>query len=154
ARRSAVRPVPIPTRDGRALAGRRFDAAGGAPAAIVVVAAAMGVPQRYYAPFADWLARERGCTVLTFDYRGIGESAPPRLAGFDATLTDWYRLDLDAALRAARVVAAPPVPLTVVGHSLGGQIAPLAPSVRSIDALLTVAAGSGWWRQTAAPTRA
>ena len=34
---------------------------------------ATGVPQSYYARFAAYLA-ERGFTVLTFDYRGIGRS--------------------------------------------------------------------------------
>lgn len=39
----------------------------------VLVSAALGVPQRFYAPFCSWLA-SRGYTVMTFDLRGIGAS--------------------------------------------------------------------------------
>jgi hypothetical protein len=48
----------------------------------------MGVTQSFYAPLARWLAGQ-GYLAITFDYRGIGESAPPTLRGFGATLTDW-----------------------------------------------------------------
>jgi predicted alpha/beta hydrolase len=41
----------------------------------VVIGGAMGVRQDYYAPFAQWLAG-RGWRVLTFDYRGSGDSGP------------------------------------------------------------------------------
>lgn len=46
-----------------------------APLAVVVVPSAMGVTQNFYARFAEWLA-ERGYLAATFDYRGIGQSAP------------------------------------------------------------------------------
>ena len=39
----------------------------------VVLGGAMGVPQTYYAPFAQWLAAQ-GWRVTTFDYRGHGDS--------------------------------------------------------------------------------
>ena len=40
---------------------------------VVVLHAATAVQARYYARFASWLSGQ-GATVLTFDYRGIGES--------------------------------------------------------------------------------
>ncbi|MEG2048871.1 MAG: hypothetical protein RR100_18630, partial [Comamonas sp.] len=39
----------------------------------VVVAAAIGVPQRFYTAFSQWLAAH-GFAVTTFDYRGHAES--------------------------------------------------------------------------------
>ncbi|HJY42761.1 MAG TPA: alpha/beta hydrolase [Steroidobacteraceae bacterium] len=51
-----------------------------APLAAVVVPSAMGVTQNFYARFAEWLAA-RGYLAATFDYRGIGQSAPARLRG-------------------------------------------------------------------------
>ena len=45
---------------------------------VVVVNAAMGVKRGFYAPFALHLAA-RGFTVVSYDYRGIGDSRPPRL---------------------------------------------------------------------------
>ena len=63
--------VRIPARDGRSLAGKLFSAE--APQGAVVVASAMGVPQRLYAGMAAHFA-EAGLSTLTFDYRGIGGS--------------------------------------------------------------------------------
>jgi predicted alpha/beta hydrolase len=53
----------------------------------VVVGGAMGVRQDYYAPFAQWLATQ-GWRVLTFDYRGSGDSGPSgkELKGYKADL--------------------------------------------------------------------
>lgn len=140
--------------DGTILAAHRFDPpAGRAPRAAVLIGAAMGVPQRYYAAFARFLAAE-GFAVLTFDYRGIGESRPRSLRGFRATMDDWARLDYDAALRAARSLVPPDQgPLLTVGHSLGGQMPGLAPSRGLLDGLLGIATGTGYWRIARPATR-
>ena len=39
----------------------------------VLIGGAMGVRQDYYQRFAEWLAAQ-GYAVMTFDYRGMGES--------------------------------------------------------------------------------
>ena len=118
-----------------------------APRGAVLLASAMGVPQSYYAPLAAWLAGE-GFTVLTFDYRGIGASRPKRLRGFRADVLDWARLDCGRAL-AALESSAPGAPLFWLGHSLGGQIFPFAPGHERVSKMVTVATGSGWWRENA-----
>ena len=41
--------------------------------ATIVIAAALGVKQRFYQPIARWLS-EQGYRVITFDYYGIGQS--------------------------------------------------------------------------------
>ncbi|MGH8441804.1 MAG: hypothetical protein ACRETF_02755, partial [Nevskiaceae bacterium] len=68
-----------------------------APRAVLVVAAAMGVPRCYYGKFAADMAA-RGVATVTFDYRGIGDAAgalkDPRATSFQ----DWGRLDLHAVL--------------------------------------------------------
>ena len=58
--------------DGHEIASRCFEPHGPARGQ-VLIAAAMAVPQSFYAPFAAWLAG-RGYRTWTFDYRGIGES--------------------------------------------------------------------------------
>ena len=66
----------------------------------LLIASAMGVKRRYYDAFAQYLAA-RGISVVTFDYRGIGESRPASLRGFDATMLDWGHYlfrDVDPAL--------------------------------------------------------
>src|SRR5436305_10917617 len=78
----------------------------------ILIASALGVKRRYYDPFAQF-AKQRGFTVLTFDYRGIGESRPASLRGFDASMRDWGVLDLTAAIAQLRGARS----LTLVGHS-------------------------------------
>mgnify|MGYP001378384858 FL=1 len=115
--------------------------------AAVLIAPAMGVPQRFYAALAHWLAGQ-GMAVATFDYRGMGASRPPRLRGFEATILDWARLDAAAMLEALERHA-PGLPLYWIGHSLGGQIPPLVPGHERLESIVTVACGSGYWRENA-----
>ncbi|HYD79254.1 MAG TPA: alpha/beta fold hydrolase [Paucimonas sp.] len=140
--------IELITTDGIRLSATRF-APEGKPKAVIVLSAAMGVGQDFYEPFARFLA-EQDLAVLTFDYRGMGRSLPPAfrrsLRGFRADLFDWAERDYNAALHAAKAWQ-PDVPLFVVGHSLGGQLPGLLPDNHLIDGIVTVAAGSGYWRE-------
>lgn len=133
----------IPATDGHALAACRFDPPG-APEASVVIAPAMAVPQAFYSAFAEWLAGQ-GYAVWTFDYRGTGESLRGPMRNAVCDLGDWYGKDYDAMLRAATDLH-PNLPLFAVGHSFGGQCAPLLPSRDLLDGLVNIAAGSGSMR--------
>jgi predicted alpha/beta hydrolase len=86
--------------DGRWLSARWFEPAGQPARAVAVVNAATGVPQRFYRHFALWLAA-RGYAVLTYDYRGIGESRQGPLRAETARMRDWALLDMPAALAEA-----------------------------------------------------
>jgi predicted alpha/beta hydrolase len=142
--------ITLTTADGFTLAGMRFMTAA-RPKAIVVLPSAMGVKQDFYAPFAQFLAQQ-GFAVLTFDYRGMGLSVPEKfkrsLRGFRADLFDWAEHDYNAALHTARSWQED-VPLLVIGHSLGGQLPGLLPDNHLIDGIITIAAGSGYWRDNA-----
>ena len=120
-----MKPVVFPATDGHRLQAYRFDPKRPSRGH-VVIAAAMAVPQSFYAPFARYLAN-RGYTAWTFDYRGIGESLTGPLRRLEADLGDWLRKDYDALLQMIGHEA-PAAPLFVVGHSFGGQVAPLLPS--------------------------
>lgn len=126
--------------DGHSLVARRFEA-NGPVKANVVIAPAMAVAQSFYGPFARYLANH-GYAAWTFDYRGIGESRSGSLRRFKADLGDWLHKDYDALLRTI-TDAAPALPLFVVGHSFGGQVAPLLPSRERIAGLVNIAVGSG-----------
>lgn len=146
---SAV-PFQLRADDGVPLGGFIWrQAAPGRP--VVVIAAATSVRCRYYARFADYLFAE-GFNVITFDYRGIGESRPARLRGFKADWVDWGERDLEAALVFARSEF-PNAPLDVVGHSIGGFAIGLAPSSAGLRRILTVGAQYAYWRDYAAPQR-
>lgn len=114
----------------------------------VVIGGAMGVRQDYYAPFAQWLAGQ-GWRVTTFDYRGHGRSLPagrsPREVRAD--LFDWAR-DYEAVVDHAHA-ALPDAPLYLLGHSLGAQLPGLLGNQHKVTGMLSVAAGSGYWRENA-----
>jgi len=140
-----------PARDGYGLAATVFEPAGGHTRAAVLIAPAMGVEQRYYRSFATHLA-ERGLAAVTFDYRGIGGSRPPRLGDLEAGASDWGTQDLTAMIDWAADRYAP-APALLVGHSVGGQLLGLADNIGRLTALMTVASQAGHWRLFEAPFR-
>jgi predicted alpha/beta hydrolase len=120
------------------------------PKAAVIIPSAMGVAQQFYTQFAQWLAGQ-GYHVTTFDYRGIGLSAPPSLRGFPVNIFDWAE-DCAAVIEAVKSEV-PEVPLHWIGHSLGGQLLGLIPNRERIDRVVTVATGSGYWLENAWRTK-
>ncbi|ACY13079.1 alpha/beta fold hydrolase [Haliangium ochraceum] len=109
----------------------------------VLVGAATGVRRGYYRRFARALAAA-GFEVISFDYRGIGDSAPPRLRGFEASMADWGARDTEGVLRWALARSDDDgLPLSYVGHSVGGQVLPLAASAQELAAVLLVASSAG-----------
>jgi predicted alpha/beta hydrolase len=153
--------LSIPAADGRPLAATLFMPPGGAPggavaaAPLTVIAGGTGIPRRYYARFAAWLA-ERGRPVLTFDYRDSGGSRTGPIQGSKVRMRDWCILDVPGVLAwGAREhgVGSPGRPLHWVGHSLGGFATGLAHNNHLIARQLSIAALSGYWRNMAAPER-
>jgi len=149
------RTIAVPTADGFTLGGRLYGDPRRALAG-VLIAPAMGVPQAYYADFAAWLARQ-GYAVLSFDYRGIGASRPAAfersLRGFEADVVTWAERDAGADVdRLERELAAGgdgARRIHWLGHSLGGQIVGLLPDASRLGVVVTVASGSGYWRENA-----
>lgn len=117
----------------------------------VLIASAMGVPQRFYEAYATWLSTQ-GLAVMSFDWRGTGESAPPRLRGFRASITDWATLDL-AGVVDTFCARWPDVPRSYLGHSLGGQLFGWLDAPERFERVLTVASGNGYWRLNAPAVR-
>jgi predicted alpha/beta hydrolase len=144
-------PFELRASDGVTLAARHYPAATASPRGAVLLVSAMGVGQAYYAPFAAWLAGE-GFHVVGFDYRGMGESRRTPLRDVHADVVTWAEQDTSAALRALEV-RAPGLPITWIGHSLGGQIVPFVPDLGAVAKVITVAAGSGYWRENSPPLR-
>jgi predicted alpha/beta hydrolase len=140
----------IATQDGVEISATFYEP-GEKPKGAVLVVPAMSAPQSYYQPFAQWLARE-GYIVATFDYRGTGQSRHGSLRGYKADIVDWARLDCGAMLEAL-AARAPDLPLYWVGHSLGGQILGFLPNRERIAKAITVATGSGYWLENAAPLK-
>ena len=119
----------------------------GQPLALVVINCAMSVRQSFYRPFAQFLA-SRGYSVITWDYRGVGESVLGARDARRVSLEQWAVDDLELVLSSA-AAAAPGLPLFVIGHSFGGQIIALPNSRECILGALLIACPSGYvghWR--------
>ena len=149
---STAQKLVVPAADGYPIAATLW-AAGSAdpPARYVVVNAGAGIPARYYDRFASWLA-DRGLPTLTYDYRGIGASAPPSLKDFRASVEDWGSKDY-AAVADAMAGRYPGAKASVVGHSIGGFVTGLAPGGERLDRLALVGAHTGYWRDYARRVR-
>ncbi|WP_442582318.1 alpha/beta hydrolase family protein [Mesorhizobium sp. ASY16-5R] len=139
----ACQQITVPCRDGVVLRGHLWPGAHGGRKVTVIVNPATGVPARYYARYAAFLAAHR-FDVLTYDYRGIGASRPARLHGCGYRWRDWGEQDFDAVLRFAKA-RDPESQCLVVGHSIGGVLPGLAESAPTIDRMLTVGAQYAYW---------
>src|ERR687893_2317625 len=84
--------VIIPATDEFPLAGSVFGDLAWAKR-VVLVAPATGVRRRLYRAFAEYLAGQ-GFGVVTWDWRGTGDSRPKSLRGFEATMRQWGERDL------------------------------------------------------------
>jgi predicted alpha/beta hydrolase len=114
---------------------------------VVIINSATSVRCRYYGQFANDL-HERGCDVLTYDYRGIGESRQGSLRSLSAGWLDWGQFDFEGVLQYA-ATHFPEQPIYVVGHSVGGFAIGLAPSSRFIRRIFMMGAQFAYWRDYA-----
>jgi predicted alpha/beta hydrolase len=126
----------------------------------VLINSATAVPRKFYRGFAGYLAG-RGCAVLTYDYRGTGDSRQPAmvgynaqksLVGFKASMSDWAALDVTAGVAWMRERYRN-LPLGYVGHSFGGQALGLIANNGEVSRALLVAAQAGYWKLMASPER-
>jgi predicted alpha/beta hydrolase len=150
--------ITFPAADGYSLGATLF-LPRGAKRRAVLINSATAVPRGIYRRFASYLSG-RGSVVLTYDYRGIGDSRraaaghqpPNSLAGFKATMSDWAALDVTAAVAWMRERYSH-LPLNYVGHSFGGQALGLLANNHEVKRALLVAAQAGYWRLMASPER-
>ncbi|MCC8943410.1 alpha/beta fold hydrolase, partial [Bradyrhizobium sp. Arg68] len=125
----------------------------GAKRRAVLINSATAVPRKVYRGFAGYLAR-RGAAVLTYDYRGTGDSRPKAksLDGFKADMADWAALDVTATVRWMRERYRD-LPFAYVGHSFGGQALGLLADNAEIPRALLVASQAAHWKLMASPER-
>jgi predicted alpha/beta hydrolase len=151
--------ITFPATDGYLLAATLF-LPRGAKRHAVLINSATAAPRKTYRGFAGYLAR-RGCAVLTYDYRGTGDSRqkaltgynqPKSLVGFKASISDWAARDATAAVAWMRQ-RYQALPFAYVGHSFGGQALGLLPNNAEVTRALLIAAQAGYWRLMASPER-
>jgi predicted alpha/beta hydrolase len=131
--------LTLAARDGVKLAATLFEPRspnGGA----VLLNSGTGIPRRFYGAFAQHLA-DRGFAVLSYDYRGIGQSDEPA----DATMEQWGAID-QASMLDHLAALAPNAARALIGHSFGGQVLGLADNIADLHAAVLICSQSGHWR--------
>jgi predicted alpha/beta hydrolase len=151
--------ITFPAVDGYSLGATLF-LPRGAKRHAVLINSATAVPRKIYKGFAGYLAR-RGYAVLTYDYRGTGDSRLRSLVGynqfkpltgFNASMADWAALDTTAAVAWMRE-RYKTLPLNYIGHSFGGQALGLLANNTEVSRALLIAAQAGYWKLMATPER-
>ena len=103
---------------------------------VMIIAPTGEMTKKFYDPFACFM-RQKGFTVLTFDYRGMGSSAPEDLKGYRANMHQWAVQDIDAVILYAKNNFANSG-IIYVGHCIGGEIVGLAQASQYINKLVLV----------------
>lgn len=116
------------------------------PGPVLVIWPALGVPARFYRPFAAVL-RERGFGVVLADYRGQGENRPKVGRSDRYGYHEFASVDFPAVTAEVRK-RCPGRPVVLLGHSLGGQIGVSYAGRHPGDlaGVILVAAGSPYFR--------
>ncbi|CAD5109575.1 alpha/beta fold hydrolase [Zestomonas carbonaria] len=152
-------PDAVPFADGRCQCPiHPYSAAPGAP--VVIVLPALGVAARKYETLAQNLA-QAGLNVLTADWPGQGESRPRPSRRFDYGYRQLVE-DFVPQLRAAAERHFPDSPQTLLGHSLGGQVATLYAAAQPHSGVTVIGVACGnihyryWdgWRRLMTPSAA
>jgi predicted alpha/beta hydrolase len=116
------------------------------PERYIIINSATGVQRGYYHAFAQHLC-SLGCHVLTWDARGIGESQKEHARHSVVRMRDWGALDFEAVLQHVHALASGDWQrISVIGHSSGGHLSGLAPSLRHVKNLILIASGTCDWR--------
>lgn len=111
---------------------------------VVVIAGAIAVKHTFYDRFARFLATT-GLRVITFDYRGIGDTVHGKSRSQRGGLREWGECDLASVLDYALTLSIQPK-LLVVAHSVGGQLVGLADNNDCVNAMLAISTQTGRWR--------
>lgn len=107
----------------------------------IVICSGTGFLQKYYAAFATWLA-EKGYTVLTFDYDGIGASLQSDLKHCPTRLQDWGTRDIPAAVDFL-LAHTGLQQVVLVGHSAGGQMLGVMPNHAQVSKVIAISGSTG-----------
>lgn len=87
---------------------------------LLLINSATGVKQQVYFSFANYFS-EKGFTVITYDYRGIGLSKPQHMKGFDASMRIWGSVDYKALTDYIKIKFSE-YKKYCLGHSVGALI--------------------------------
>lgn len=111
---------------------------------ILIIASATGVKQSFYKKFSEFIS-ENNITVITFDYQGIGLSLERKIKELQNNAQDWGSVDLENVIKYIKEKH-PNSKISIIGHSIGGQLIGIAKSSTEIHKVILVATQSGYWK--------
>ncbi|WP_436869053.1 alpha/beta hydrolase family protein [Acinetobacter courvalinii] len=131
----------ISCKDGYQLAAQFYPVLNSDKSYPILICPATGITKNFYHAFAQWL-NQQGYPVLSFDFRGIGESLHGALKDSTASINDWGIYDIPAAIEALlnRTQAEKVI---IVGHSAGGQLLGIASNYHKVAKVLAIAGSTG-----------
>lgn len=112
------------------------------PARVLVFNTGGGIPAVRYRRFARFMAAS-GVPILTYDYRGIGESRPAQMRGFSAVLEDWTEYDCGGAIAWLRL-RYPDAEIIGVAHSVGALLFGGAPNASELTRYVMICPHTGY----------
>jgi predicted alpha/beta hydrolase len=135
--------LSITTTDGVVISATEFtpDQANGK---VILMNAATGVQQYFYFNYAQFLAN-KGYTVYTYDYRGIGKSVVGNLKDSKANYSDWGSVDFSSMFLHLKN-AHSDKKYYLIGHSFGGNCLGMSAYAHEFEKIVTVSSQNGYWR--------
>ena len=110
----------------------------------IIINGATGVLRKYYQAFSEYLC-EQGFTVLSYDFRGIGESQVRTEESPPANMVHWGQRDMDDVMHYFKAQY-PKLTIKGIGHSIGGQLLGLMPDNNRYDSFLNIASQHAYWK--------
>lgn len=133
--------ITIICTDNYPLSARFYPAQTQKPSTAILICPATGITKIFYDALAQWLTSQ-GHPVLTFDFRGIGESLHGKLKDSNASIQDWGQLDIPAAIDTL-LQKTNKDRVTLIGHSAGGQLLGITPNHAKVEKLIAIAGSTG-----------
>ncbi|HEX6227745.1 MAG TPA: alpha/beta fold hydrolase [Chryseolinea sp.] len=138
----------------KAADGYRLSALFGKPVSAVngtiIISAAAGIKKEFYLNFARFLINH-GYSVLLYDYRGIGESAPVNLKTSPIYIHEWGTHDMNAVLD--YLVDEGYSGVIWLGHSIGAQLVGLLKNKEYVRKVISINAALGYWGYLSGPMK-
>lgn len=103
---------------------------------VIIVATMGGLTKEHYDPLASFF-QQQNYSVITFDYRGTGASAPEKLKGYQASMHQWAVQDIDAVILYVKNNYLKQE-IIYIGHCIGAEIVGLAQASQYIGKLVMV----------------
>ena len=135
--------IKIKTIDNFELSGTLFKS-NSVPKGIITINAGTCIKRQFYFRMAAYLSK-KNYDVLAFDYRGVGDSRPSSLKGFEASIRDWASLDIKSVIGWMNKNYVDQKKY-IIAHSMGGQIIGLADNANDLDKIVAINASYGNWK--------